>query len=61
MNASDFLIGMPKSEFEELRSGTWATIRYAKKIGIKVMIIFPKKLEIIPATRLTFNAIVAMI
>jgi hypothetical protein len=61
VNASDFLIGMPKSEFEELRSGTWATIRYAKKIGIKVMIIFPKKLEIIPATRLTFNAIAAMI
>ena len=26
---------------EELRSGTWMTIRYAKKIGKKLVIIWP--------------------
>lgn len=35
------LIACPKGNNEVLRSGTWATIRYAHKIGRKVTIIFP--------------------
>lgn len=33
------LIATPKERFEVLRSGTWATIRYAKKVKIPVIII----------------------
>lgn len=35
---SDILIAFPKAETEELRSGTWATIRRARKKGIPVFI-----------------------
>ena len=35
----DILIACPESYIEVLRSGTWSTIRYARKIGKKVMII----------------------
>ncbi len=35
------LIAAPKSLTEELRSGTWATIRYARKIGRPVIILDP--------------------
>jgi len=37
----DFLIATPKEKEEQLRSGTWATIRYAKKTKKKGMIVFP--------------------
>lgn len=36
----DLLIALPKSSKEELRSGTWATVRYATKQG-KPIIILP--------------------
>lgn len=39
VNASGILLACPKSEREELRSGTWATIRYARKQGKPVVII----------------------
>jgi hypothetical protein len=32
VNAVDLLIAAPRSNKEELRSGTWSTVRYAKKI-----------------------------
>lgn len=37
VDATDILIAAPKSDKEELRSGTWATIRYAEKLGRKVI------------------------
>ena len=40
VNCSNILIAMPKDiENEELRSGTWSTIRYARKKGIQVVLI----------------------
>ncbi len=41
VDSSDFLIAAPKGNKEELRSGTWATIRYARKRNKKVVIILP--------------------
>lgn len=37
----DILVAAPGEEFEELRSGTWSTIRYAKKSNKPVIIIWP--------------------
>lgn len=41
VDESKLLIATPKSFKEELRSGTWATIRYAKKTSKIVYIIWP--------------------
>jgi len=41
VNACDFMVGTPRGMKEELRSGTWATIRYAKKINKRLTIIYP--------------------
>jgi hypothetical protein len=41
VDSSDVLIATPKGFVEELRSGTWATIRYARKQGKRVFIVFP--------------------
>tara|TARA_Y100000034_G_scaffold137014_1_gene218432 strand:- start:3830 stop:4225 length:396 start_codon:yes stop_codon:yes gene_type:complete len=38
---SDVLIACPRQKKEQLRSGTWATIRYARKAGKSLMIVFP--------------------
>jgi len=38
---SDAIIATPKGNKEEIRSGTWATIRYAKKKGKKLFIVNP--------------------
>lgn len=38
---SDFLIAAPKESKEIVRSGTWATIRYARKVGKPVSIVYP--------------------
>jgi hypothetical protein len=38
---SDRLLATPSSEEEEVRSGTWATIRFAKKQGVKVIKLEP--------------------
>jgi hypothetical protein len=41
VRASTVLIACPKKIYEETRSGTWATIRHAKKCGVMVLIIWP--------------------
>jgi hypothetical protein len=38
---TDLLVAFPKSGEEEIRSGTWATVRYARELGKNVVIIFP--------------------
>lgn len=37
------LIAAPRTLEEERRSGTWATIRYAKRCGRPVMILAPER------------------
>ncbi len=39
VHASDLLIACPKSEKEVVRSGTWATIRHARRSEIEVVIV----------------------
>ncbi len=41
VNACKLLIAMPDGYKEKLRSGTWTTIRYARKIARKILIIWP--------------------
>lgn len=41
VDACDFLLATPHGHVEELRSGTWATIRYARKTGKALRIIYP--------------------
>lgn len=41
VDATDVLIATPKGLGEELRSGTWSTIRYARKQGKVVIIVGP--------------------
>jgi hypothetical protein len=41
VDAADFMIATPGEREEQLRSGTWATIRYAKKRGVPLRIIYP--------------------
>jgi hypothetical protein len=48
VDAAELVIGLPKKEYEEQRSGTWHALRYARKIGKPVIVIWPNgtKLEI---------------
>ena len=39
VNVSDAMFATPKENEEQLRSGTWATIRYTRKTGKKLTII----------------------
>jgi len=41
VNASEILIATPNGFKEERRSGTWATIRYAKRLRKRIFIIYP--------------------
>ena len=42
VDASSILVAAPKEKTEKLRSGTWATIRYARKTGTPVKMIYPE-------------------
>lgn len=37
----DGLIAAPRESSEKLRSGTWATVRYARKLGRRIWIVRP--------------------
>ena len=41
VNESDLLIVAPKETSEQLRSGTWATYRYAKKHNKHIIVVYP--------------------
>lgn len=41
VNACDILLAAPKGDTEELRSGTWATVRHARALG-KPVIVFQR-------------------
>ncbi len=41
VNETERLIGMPKLAEEEMRSGTWSTIRYARKLLRPIYLILP--------------------
>lgn len=41
VDQSDLLVACPGEATEQLRSGTWATVRYAKKLGKRVVLVLP--------------------
>ena len=43
VDSVDVMIATPAQDHEVLRSGTWATIRYAKKVGRVIHTIYPNK------------------
>ncbi len=38
---SDLIIAAPKGTKEEIRSGTWSTIRYAHKTAVDIFVFYP--------------------
>jgi len=47
VDSSDVMIATPEQDTEQVRSGTWATIRYAKKKKKKMIIIYATEIEIV--------------
>jgi len=41
VNSCVALIAVSRSENEELRSGTWATVRYARKLKRSIYVVYP--------------------
>lgn len=41
VNACDWLVACPRTFIEEQRSGTWSTVRYARKTGRRITILYP--------------------
>jgi len=41
VDVADIMFATPSGKEEELRSGTWATIRYTRKLAKPLIIIFP--------------------
>ena len=38
---TDALIAAPGENIERLRSGTWSTVRYARRVGRSIYVVFP--------------------
>lgn len=51
VHACDLLVATPKLDAEEVRSGTWSTVRHAAKVGRKTIIILPDGKTIDPLKR----------
>ncbi len=51
VHACDLLIAMPRFDFEEVRSGTWSTVRHAAKVGRETIVILPNGRTVCPAMR----------
>lgn len=43
VDASELIIATPKEFEEQMRSGTWATVRYTKKTNKRLIIIYPNE------------------
>ena len=41
VDATAILIAAPRAKLEQQRSGTWATVRYARKLGRPIYIVLP--------------------
>lgn len=41
VNETDMLIAFPGTKVEQLRSGTWSTVRYAKETNKPILIVYP--------------------
>ena len=41
VDETDVLVAAPATHIEQMRSGTWATVRYARKKGKSIAILFP--------------------
>lgn len=41
VDATQALVAAPKQELEQVRSGTWATVRYARSRGRRVIVVGP--------------------
>ena len=54
VDETEFLIAIPKGFSEELRSGTWQTVRYARKQGKKIFIICPDGTTVIENDKLSW-------
>lgn len=39
VDSTDMLIALPKTTIEQIRSGTWATIRYARNVNKRIIIL----------------------
>lgn len=46
VDSTDFLIAFPSTENEIMRSGTWATIRYAKLQNKQILVILPSGIHL---------------
>ena len=46
VDASDIMLAAPRTNKLEIRSGTWATIRYDRRFGNVLYMIYPKRTEV---------------
>lgn len=52
VDETDVLIAAPGEDVEQLRSGTWATVRYARKLRRTVYLLYPDGRALIEMTKL---------